>query len=72
MCIRDRFKTTVIVFILYSTAVLSSDIVIPKPPSPIKLTTVFFGFANFTPNPHANEKPTRPKSKGENNDGGLK
>ena len=62
--------TIVIVLILYSTAVLNSEIVIPNPPSPIKLTTVLLGFANFTPNPQAKEKPTSPKSKGVNNDGG--
>ena len=50
---------------------LNSDIVIPNPPSPIRLTTVFLGFATFTPNPHANENPTKPKSKGVNKLGGL-
>jgi hypothetical protein len=43
----------------------------PKPPSPIRLTTVFLGFAIFTPRPHAKEKPTKPKSSGVNKDGGL-
>ena len=55
----------------YSTAVLNSDIVIPNPPSPIKLTTVFSGFAIFTPNPQAKENPTKPKSNGVNKEGGL-
>ena len=63
--------TIVIVFILYSTAVLNSEIVIPKPPSPIRLITFLLGFAIFTPKPHAKEKPTKPKSKGVNKDGGL-
>ena len=43
----------------------------PNPPSPIRLTTVFLGFAILTPRPHANEKPTNPKSKGVNSEGGL-
>ena len=54
-----------------STAVLNSEIVIPKPPSPIKLTTVLLGFATFMPKPHANEKPTKPKSRGVKSAGGL-
>ena len=45
--------------------------VIPKPPSPIKLTTVLSGRATFTPRPQAKEKPTKPKSSGVNKEGGL-
>ena len=63
-------KTVVSVLISYSTAVLSSEIVIPNPPSPIKLTTVFSGRATLTPSPQAKEKPTSPKSRGVNKLGG--
>ena len=60
-----------IVLILYFTAVLNSETVIPKPPSPIKLITVLFGLANLTPRPQAKEKPTKPKSSGVNKDRDL-
>ena len=59
-------------FILWDTAVLISESVIPNPPSPIKLITGLDGFAILTPKPQEYEKPTSPKSRGVNKLFGLK